>query len=63
MFYFRTKNLIWEYFGLGMEKVGMFYGILEYFTAIGNTLCLFCYIFVIIWYILWPSGIFSPVLV
>jgi hypothetical protein len=29
--------------GLGMEKVGIFYDYLEYFTAI--------------WYILWPFGI------
>jgi hypothetical protein len=36
MVYFRTKIIPWVILeGLGMENVGIFYGHLEYFTAVG----------------------------
>jgi hypothetical protein len=40
-----------------MENLGIFYGHLVYFTAIGNMY------YMAIWYILWSFGIFLTVLV
>jgi hypothetical protein len=47
-FFSNQKYQFWYILeGLGMDIVGIFYGHLEYFTAIG--------------YILWPFGIFSGI--
>jgi hypothetical protein len=54
--YFQTKNLSKSWEDLRMEKYGMFYGHLEYFTAILKILRSFGNV-VMIWYIFHRFGI------
>jgi hypothetical protein len=67
-----NQNLNWVYFileGLGMENVAIFFGQLEYFTAVRHilkpfgTFCGHLVHFVVIWYILWSFGTFCGHLV